>query len=237
MNDRLRLLLSQTLDAVPDVVPLLSAKARFLLQRPTAYKSYDYFLSRIKGLVRGLYAGNVGGEFIDVFANLISGQYKDAYNKAWEDEGDGSAFPDYLEALYQEAVSKQYEFVDGYYRAIVDARIDETPIDPLLYRAELWAQGWNTSYENATTLITAKNGGKEEWVLGATEEHCPECFALNGIVMRAKEWDALGLRPKNPPNDKLTCEGWRCDCERRATDKRRTAGAYGKVEEILLAKA
>jgi len=215
------------IEDVPQVIRYLSP----------AYKSYDYFLARIKGLVRGLYAGNVRKEFIDVFANLISGQYRDAYNKAWQDEGDGGEFPSYLEASYQEAVSKQYEFVEGYYRAIIDARLDGTPIDPLLIRAELWAQGWNTSYENATSLITAESGGKEEWILGATEEHCPECQALNGIVMRAKEWDTLNLRPKNPPNDKITCGGWRCDCERIATDKRRTPNAYGRVEEIILAKA
>lgn len=214
------------IDAVPRVIRYLDP----------SYKSYDYFLSRIKGLVRGLYEGYVGGEFIDTFANLISGQYRDAYNRAWADEGNGGPLPDYLESSYQEAVSKQYGFVDGFYRAIIDAKLDGTPIDPLLARAELWAQGWNTSYENATSLIALENGGKEEWVLGATEEHCPECAALNGIVMWAREWESLNLRPKNPPNDKITCGGWRCDCERKPTDKRRTAGGYGRVEEILLAK-
>ena len=223
----------QTLDYVYKAIQTAPQVVRYLLP---IYKSYDYFLARIRGLVRGVYDNNIGGEFIDVFANLISGQYRDAYNKAWADEGDGGKFPDYLEASYQEAVSNQYAYVGGFYRAIVDARIDGTSIDPLMARAELWAQGWNTAYENATSLIALNNGGKEEWVLGATEEHCPECAALNGIVMYAREWEALNVRPKNPPNDYLTCGGWRCDCERRPTDKRRTAGGYGRVEEILLAK-
>jgi hypothetical protein len=178
----------------------------------------------------------VGGEFIDVFANLISGQYLDAYNKAWTDQGYELNIPSYLYEHYQNAVAKQYEFVDKYYRDIIDAKIDGTSIEPLLSRASLWAQGWNTSYENATSLITEHEGGREQWVLGATEEHCPECYALNGIVMRAQEWEALNLRPKNPPNDKLTCGGWRCDCSRTATNKRRSPNAYGRVEEILLGK-
>lgn len=223
----------QTIDLVYQAISVAPRVVRYL---SSTYKSYDYFLARIRGLVSGLYNRYVGGEFIDVFANLISGQYRDAYQRAWADEGDGGPFPQYLETAYQEAVSNQYGFVEGYYRAIIDARTDDTPLDPLLSRAELWAQGWNTSYENATSLIALNNGGKEEWILGATEKHCPECAALNGIVMYAREWEALNVRPKNPPNDHLTCGGWRCDCERRPTDKRRTAGGYGRVEEILLAK-
>lgn len=209
---------------------------RVVLHMDAAYKSYDFFLARIEGLVRGVYTNNIGGEFIDVFANLISGQYQDAYAKAWRDSDGEGLIPDYLQQSYQEAVSNQYAYVDGFYRAIVDARIDGTPIEPLMARARLWAQGYNTAYENASSLITLHEGANEEWVLGATEQHCSTCFALNGIVMRASEWEALNLRPKNPPNDHLECGGWRCDCERRQTSKRRSPGAYGRVEEILLVR-
>ncbi len=222
--------------AVPRVRPFLSAKARFLGYQTAAYKTYDYMLKQIEGLVRGVYGGNVGGEFIDTMANLISGQLTDAYEVAWKNEGDEGEFPEYLNAPLEGEILNQYDYVDDFYRAIVDARVDNTPIDPLLIRAGLWANAYNTAYENATSLIILAMGGKEEWVLGATEVHCPECEALNGIVARASEWEALNVRPKNPPNNKLTCEGWRCDCERRPTDKRRSPNAYGRIEEIMLAR-
>ena len=85
---------------------------RVVLHMDAAYKSYDFFLARIEGLVRGVYTNNVGGEFIDVFANLISGQYQDAYTKAWRDSDGEGLIPDYLQQSYQEAVSNQYAYVD-----------------------------------------------------------------------------------------------------------------------------
>jgi len=229
-------LLRQAVKLVPEVRPLLSDKARFYMYQTGAYKTYEYMLKQIEGLVRGVYNGNVGGQFIDSMANLISGQLTQAYEQAWKDEGDGGEFPEYLNAPLENEILNQYDYVDGFYRAIVDARVDKTPIDPLLVRAGLWANAYNTAYENATSIITAENGGKEEWVLGATEAHCPECNALNGIVALASEWNALGVRPKNAPNNKISCGGWNCDCERRPTDKRRTPNAYGRIEEIMLGR-
>ena len=201
-----------------------------------AYKTYDYFLARIEGLVRGVYSGNVAGDFIDIFANLISGQLRDAYTRAWIDEGNTGALPDYLEASYQETVAKQYSFVDQFYRAIVDARVDKTSIEPLLSRAQLWAQRWTESYNEAVRLITLDGGDNMIWELGATEQHCPECAFLNGKIMSAKEWNLIGIKPQNAPNKKLTCGGWKCDCSLSPTDKRRTPGAYGRIEEMMLAK-
>lgn len=237
--DRIALLkfARDAVNRVPQVKAHLSDKVRFILATPSAYKTQEYFLAQIQGLVRTLYNGQIGGEFIDVMANVISGQIYDAYSKAWIDEGGTGNFPDYLESSYQDFVTNQYSFVDQYYRDIVDARIDNTSIEPLLLRAELWANQYGTAYENATTAITLAGGGNEEWILGATEEHCPECSALNGFVMRASEWEALNLRPKNPPNNKISCGGWRCDCERKATSKKRSPNAYGRIEEILLAKS
>jgi hypothetical protein len=210
--------------AVPQVIPYLTAE----------YKTQDYFLARIEGLVRGLYTGNVGGEFVDVFANLISGQLLDAYEKAYFDEGYTDALPDYLQAAYQEAVSNQYSYVDAFYRAIVDARIDNTSIDPLMMRAQLWAQRWTENYNEAVRLMTLAGGGNMIWIEGDTMDKCPTCLALDGIVARAKEWDELGVKPQHAPNNKLNCEGWKCGCSLQATDKRRSRDAYGRIEAAIM---
>ena len=210
----------RTIKAVPEVIPHLGG----------AYKTYPYFLARIEGLVKGLYAGNVGGEFTDVFANLISGQLKDAYTRAWKDEGGEGALPDYLDAAYQEAVANQYSFVDQYYRDIVDARIDKTSIEPLLVRAGMWANRWNQAYNDSVRLITLQNGGRLKWELGDAE-HCSTCLALDGIVAYAKEWDTIGIKPQS---DRLECHGYNCKCSLTQTDQRRTSDAYGKIEAALL---
>jgi len=90
-------------------------------------------------------------------------------------------------------------------------------------------------------LITAENGGNLEWKLGATERHCPMCKGFDGIVARASEWEALDVHPQGAPNPALTgelngekgCEGWLCDCSLTPTDKRRSPGAYGRIEAVL----
>jgi hypothetical protein len=229
---------------VPQVIPLLMGKARafyFGSVAFDAFKSYEDMLSKIQSLVKNTYNGKVGTvEFTDRITSIIGGQLRNAYNTAWINEGmdednTSAALPDYLEESLLDMIETQTDssYSYQYYTDIMKARSDKAPIDTLLSRAELWAGQWNTAYENATSLITLNNGGREEWVLGATEQHCPECAALNGIVAFANEWEELGVRPKNPPNDNLTCGGWRCDCERRATDKKRSRNAYNRIVAIV----
>lgn len=230
-------LIRRAVALVPDVMPLLSAKARWFVTYKggdlNAYKTYDYMLTQIERLVKSVYEGNLGGTFIDTMANVISGQLTQAYTQAWADEEGQGEIPDYLATSLEATILNQYDFVDAYYKDIVDARVDETPIDPLLFRAALWAQRWTESYNEAVRLIALDNGGNLIWILGATEKHCFTCATLNGIVARASEWDTLGIKPQNAPNNRLVCEGWQCDCSLTPTDQRRTAGAYGKMEEAI----
>ena len=178
---------------VPQVIPLLMGKARafyFGSVAFDAFKSYEDMLSKIQSLVKNTYNGKVGTvEFTDRITSIIGGQLRNAYNTAWINEGmdednTSAALPDYLEESLLDMIETQTDsgYSYQYYTDIMKARSDKAPIDTLLSRAELWAGQWNTAYENATSLITLNNGGREEWVLGATEQHCPECAALNGIV-------------------------------------------------------
>ena len=229
LNSYIRL----AIQAVPEVRQHLTGKARFLAYQPTAFKTYDYMLKQIEGLVRGVYAGNVGGAFIDTMANLISGQLSQAYNQAWTDEEGQGAFPDYLQVSLDDMILKQYDYVDGYYRNIVDARVDQTSIDPLLMRAGMWAIRYTEAYNEAIRLIILESGGNLIWQEGDTEDKCSTCLALDGIVARASEWDALGVKPQNAENRKLACGGWRCGCSLTPTDKRRSPGAYGRIEAAI----
>lgn len=227
----------------PAVIPHLKGRARWVAQTSLQLKyfwyeqgytkTYDYFLQQLEGLIKGVYAGNVGGDFIDIMANLISGQLTQAFEQAWSDEEGEGDLPDYLSSALEDMILGQYDFVDQLYKDIVDARVDQTPVESLLARAPLWANRWTEAYNQAVHLITMENGGNEEWVLGATETHCVTCAALNGIVARASEWDALGVHPQNAPNDVLECGGWHCDCKRQPTDKRRSPKAYETIQNIV----
>ena len=227
----------QVVATFPEVRTYLSGRARWSLYKPAEYKTVDYMENAIEGLVNGVYSGLIGGQFIDTMANIISGQLTQAYQQAFEDEGfTDFALPDYLASSLEDMILGQYDFVDGFYRDIVDARVDGTSITPLLARAKLWANQWNAAYNEAVRLITLQGGGNLVWVYSPEKEHCPECEALDGLVMRADEWDAIGVKPQNPPNSSLTCGGWQCGCSLSSTDKRRSPGAYGRIEEILLAR-
>lgn len=217
-------------NAVPDVYPYLSGMTRLKMLRPEAYKSEDFFLANVERLVRSLYSNQIGGEFIDIMANLISGQIRDAYEKAYFDAGYEGELPAYLETAYQDFVLGQYDFVDRFFRDIIDARIDGKPIDSLINRARLWAGRWTEAYQQATILITKEEGGNMEWVYGDTE-HCNTCQSLNGIVASAREWDASGFQPQGRM---LDCKGYNCQCELKSTDKRRSPKAFDRIVAISL---
>jgi len=243
----------QAIKLFPDIVPHLKGKARWVAFGPyglnnisivldgktiiSHYKTYEYYLSELSRMVTNVYAGNLGGEFIDLLAALIYGQLDQAYRLAWKDEGGDSEFPSYLQDSFEDMYLSQFDFVDQYYRDIVDARVDETPIDPLLARAVLWAQQWETAYKQAVELIHLESGGNLTWRKGDTERGCSTCAALDGITMSAREWQELDVHPRGYPNNKLECQGGGpanfCDCELEPTDKRRSPDAYARVIDIV----
>lgn len=221
----------------PDVVPLLSSRARLLAGVGAEYKTVEFFTSTLERMIRNVYSGNLGGEFIDIMASLIQGQLTQAYEQAWKDEGGEGAMPEYLTSSVQDMILNQYTHVDSFYREIVDARVDETPLEPLLARAQAWAHQWDVAYKEATLLIRTENGGNLEWVKGNTEQGCSTCAALDGIVAPASVWEQLGVHPRGYPNSMLECEGGgpvnNCDCELKPTDKRRSPKAFDAILNII----
>jgi hypothetical protein len=203
----------------------LSANTRLVLSE---YKTADYMEKQIVGLVRGVYSGDVGGDFIDIMANLISGQLTAAFATAYTDEGYDGALPDFLDAALTQMVVDQYTFVDQYYKDIVDARLDGTPVEPLLSRAGMWANQWNAAYNEAIRLMAAEYGGNLMWILGEAD-HCETCLALNGIVASGVEWDESGWQPQSQD---LQCHGYNCACSLVTTSQRRTRGAAGILAGI-----
>lgn len=252
-----------TIKAFPAVVPHLAGRARWVSwieyapshslryledgvvsyykspysQFSAETKTYDYYLRELSRMVQNVYEGSLGGEFIDIMASLIYGQLQQAYQQAWSDEGDESEFPQYLSDSFEDMYLNQFDFVDAYYRAIIDAKVDNTPIDPLLQRATMWAGQWDTAYRQAVELIRLESGGNLQWKKGDTEKGCSTCAALDGIIMSAREWQELDVHPRGYPNNKLECEGGgpgnNCDCTLEPTTQRRSAGAYGRVIDIV----
>lgn len=229
-------LYSQTLRTLasrfPAVVPHLSPRARWAAATPAEYKTQDYYVANMERLIRSVYNDQLGGEFIDIMASLIQGQLTQAFQQAWMDEEGDGMMPDYLTAELENMILSEYDHVDSFFREIVDARLDETPLEPLLSRAAVWANRWTDAYNTAVRLITSENGGNLIWRYGDAE-HCETCQSLNGIVARASEWEALGVHPQQPPNELIECGGWRCQCSLEPTDKRRSPKAFDTIMNIV----
>ena len=145
-NNQLIKIAREAVKVAPQVRPHLSAKTRWMLYEPAEYKTTDYMLNVIEGLVNGVYNNLVGGDFIDAMANLISGQLTQAFQQAFEDEGyTDFVLPDYLSAALESMILSQYDYVDQFFRDIINARIDGTSVSPLLARARLWANQWQAA--------------------------------------------------------------------------------------------
>ena len=238
MTDLAASLIKTLIIRYPSMIPHLTGRARWIaLGSSSEVKTYDYFERELSRMISNVYNNNLGGEFIDLLASLIYGQLEQAFRQAWTDEGDGTDFPQYLADAFEIMYLDQFNFVDQLYRDIIDARVDETPIDPLLARASQWAQSWNTAYRQAVEMIHLEDGGNLQWIKGETEHGCATCAALDGIVMSAREWQELDVHPRAYPNPKLECEGGgpsnNCDCTLEPTDQRRSPDAYGIVIGIV----
>ena len=195
-------------------------------------KTAGYMSRVIDTLVRDLFNDEISeSEFIDSLFELIEDQFKRAFNEAMRNNGlDPVAdWTPEIEAEYQRLVTDQFEFIERFAADIIAGRGGSK--DEFMARADLWANQYE-SVVNEAKLITAYKKQKYKWVLGATEEHCETCSALNGIVAYVEDWEQAGFHPQQPPNELLACGGWRCDCSLEPTDERRSADALGRLLDI-----
>lgn len=198
------------------------------------FKTYDYFLRVLSGDVVDLYRGNITeAQFVDNLAALLDQQLRRAFNEGMRQNGldPQNDMTDEWEQAYQEIVSSEYQYVDGFAADIVKGAKDNTGYEQFQARAALWANRYN-DVVNQAVIITAEGKDRLEWHLGQTEKHCETCKQLDGIVAFAAEWDTAGLKPQSPPNDALECGGWKCDCSLMPTDKRRSPNALNTLLNI-----
>lgn len=205
---------------------------RIAIPPDLSLKTFEYYLRTIQGMVRDLYRGDISeGEFVDTMASLIEAQLTRAWNEGMR-ENDLDPVED-MEPEWQEKLNalilSEFDYVDGFAADIVAASEQQIPWEGLLARAEVWANRYNDVVTQS--IITTKEQ-KLLWVFGDTD-HCSTCERLNGIVAWASEWEEAGVVPQNPPNDRLECGGWRCQCTLIPTANRRTRGALQAIRDAL----
>lgn len=187
-------------------------------------KTYAFYEFSLQRAIRKLYNSGDVFEYIQKHGDLIREQLTRAWREGMREVGMN---PDEITseevAELERLIRNEEDHVLDFAQGILDARNAGGPINGFLSRASVWANRYN-EVKNIAKVMAAKNK-KFEWVLGPTE-HCRSCVRLSGIVKRGSVWEKAGIRPQNPPNDKLECGGWNCQCELRETDKPAKRGPF-----------
>ena len=195
-----------------------------------ALKTVEYYQRALNRDVLDFYRGDMdASEFLDDMIRLIEGQFERAWNEGSRDVGvDPKDHTPEDDAVLQERIDQETDFVLDYAEAIEKAKEAGDPVGPLQARVSLWANRYNEIVAEARIHFGADRV-RLKWELGATEEHCSTCADLNGIVANAEDWEASGFHPQGAPNDALECGGWRCDCSLEPTKEPLTSKQPGDV--------
>ena len=213
-------------------IHLATVKAmRLYITRAT--KTQDAYLRHMWQDAREYFTGEQDAfQFIDSFVAEIDNQLTRAWNEGAREAGvDPRDMDDPDLVILQDKIENEREYILGLAGDIDQARADGlTPAEfkqRFYSRVEMWANRYKETVNDAKLYFGSLD--KYEWQLGATEQHCSTCYRLNGVVATGEEWDESGYRPQSPPNDKLECGGWKCDCSLVPTKRRRTRGGIPDV--------
>ncbi|MGB1286713.1 MAG: hypothetical protein ACPG7F_09295 [Aggregatilineales bacterium] len=108
-------------------------------------------------------------------------------------------------ARFNLLLAQQSQYVSNFTAAVRDGQVT----DAMAFgKPELWFNKSLQPFYDAGRLSADKNGNYL-FLLGNTEQHCPDCKRLNGQIHRLKTYFKRGLYPRSSA---LACGGWRCDC-------------------------
>lgn len=177
--------------------------------------SQNSYRDSIRSAVRGLYRGVMSKtQFKDAMQSAIRRGVIQAWN---EGAKECDILPD---ELSNEEVKAQVTFIDEqseYISDFADAIKDADHLDPMLGRAELWANRYKDAKNKAKGMACSDK--KLQWQIGPTESHCRDCSKYNGRIYRGKTWG--DIRPQSP---NLACHGFRCQCQLVPTSSRANSG-------------
>jgi len=185
----------------------------------------DNYRSGIRAAFRGLWLDVLSyDQFFDTLTITITNGLTRAWNEGAADCG---MTPEDRTAEEQkelmQAIYNEYSFIDRMATDIeAHNRAQGGKLEPLLARGDLWAMRYQDVANRARALACGDQ--KLEWVLGMTKKHCETCLRLAGVIKRASQWEATGLHPQMPPNERLECGGWRCLCTFRVTKLKASPG-------------
>lgn len=176
------------------------------------------FRRNLRSAIRGLWSGAITKrQALSTFRGAI----EQAIERAWV-EGAAECGIQADELTTEELTARdefiftQNDLAPNFIDAVAaNSKADGGPLEPQFQRVELWVNQYPNAKQQAEAMACANE--KRIWVLGRTE-HCTTCQRLAGQVRRLSFWQN-NVMPRNPPNEKLICGGWACQCTLDKTDK------------------
>ncbi len=221
---------------IPRVILAIQTRAMKAYLSRGIFKTIGAFQRQLWSAALAFFRGETDAfQFIDDYVYSIGNQLGKAWREGARDVGvDPRDFADEDLAKLDAIIASEHEYILGLATDIENARIAGYTLDEFrtgfYSRVDLWVNRYNETVNAARIWFGGRQ--KLEWVLGATEKHCLTCSKLNGMVAYASEWQASGFQPQAAPNTMLECGGWRCDCELKPTDKRRSPKALETLMNI-----
>lgn len=208
-------------------ITALQHKARAALGTPKG--GYNDYARSVRSLVYGLWSDRLDRfTFIDSMVGTIDRSIR----RAWfEGAAQCGIAPGDLTVAEMDAmrslINSQFGYLVNFADDIEAGRKGYGLLAKQYARAMLWINRYNDAINKARMM--ACGDGKMIWLLGATEEHCGTCNALDGKVKRTSIWNAAGVRPQNAPNPLLECQGWNCGCSLTPTKEPLSKGPLPRL--------
>jgi hypothetical protein len=192
-------------------------------QQQPAVKSFDDYRRSVRSLTRGYWNGELSRfDFVDGMVSAIDRHFEQAWQEV---EKQYSIAPDERTESSQDrldlAVNTEISYITGFADAIEEgSQANGGALQPLMDRAELWANGYERTLELAQTIVGSDK--KFRWVRDPQKASCADCIQYDGLVFFGSQWDAAGVRPKG---EMLECGGFNCGCVLEETPLPRTRGS------------
>lgn len=173
----------------------------------------------------------------DAFEQALLDMLADGAVKAYADGlrtggHDGALDSGHQSQLY-DFLTDQIDYIDGLGQSLADGQLQPTGeprrekafgdvIDAIRRKAEMWVR--KSLKDVYYKGLRASNGNPlMQWNLGATEQHCPDCYSFDGVTKPFNEWYDSGFLPQSK---NLACGGWNCDCSLNRVEEKSLEMAY-----------
>ena len=173
----------------------------------------------LRAQVRGLWTGVLSeGQFANGMFTAVDGGLTRAWNAGLKDVGilPGEQTPEELAEMFRLILAEVGRIPGLSAHVSRNSKANGGKLFPLFDRVELWVNRMLDIRNRAKVMAGANK--KLQWRIDPAKDNCSTCLKLNNKVKRASAWEKSGIKPQNPPNPDLECEGWRCGCSWHVTD-------------------